>query len=304
MTELNIPGFTAEASLVDAGISFEQNEWLIMYIPNIVRSRYIRPPTCSELKGQCRRNRGFWCPQSDCGFCVIGDDHDFCGSCNRQCSDNQVCKGKKCVSCPPTKPNSCGNVCTNISNDPANCGGCYQPCGYIPNGFYTCLAGDCLEHCNESYPVIPCYDYGQGRVICVNIQTDPNNCGRCGKVCTGGKTCQSGTCNCPTGQSLSNGMCCPNGLTNCGGTCTDTSKDLNNCGGCGDSHGNNVCFPDPNTHTTNPNACSYPGHPLGSLPACASGTACNRYGVNCICVSPGVSNCANLCIANNQVVPC
>src|SRR5205085_2636077 len=43
----------------------------------------------------------------------------------------------------------------------------------------------------------------------------------CGTICTGGKACQAGACNCPANQ------------TACGGACTSLSSDPNNCGTCG-----------------------------------------------------------------------
>jgi len=35
---------------------------------------------------------------------------------------------------------------------------------------------------------------------CTNLQTDKNNCGRCGNRCSEDQICQSGTCTCPAGQ--------------------------------------------------------------------------------------------------------
>ena len=59
---------------------------------------------------------------------------------------------------------------------------------------------------------------------CLNVETDNNNCGGCGTKCTSGQTCQSGTCTCPSGQSP------------CNGACVDVLTDVNNCGSCG-----NIC---------------------------------------------------------------
>jgi hypothetical protein len=104
---------------------------------------------------------------------------------------------------------------------------------------------------------------------CTNTQTDNANCGTCGNACSGGETCQSGTCLCPTGQTFCNaactntatdnsncGMCgnaCKSGqvcsggtcgtvcappTTTCGTTCTNLQIDPNNCGKCSD-----VCGP-------------------------------------------------------------
>jgi hypothetical protein len=102
---------------------------------------------------------------------------------------------------------------------------------------------------------------------CVNMSTDPKNCGKCGNTCASG-SCESGVCaGCPSGQtvcndtcvnintdpkncgkcgnicasgSCENGICaaCPSGQTVCNDTCVDISTDPNNCGKCG-----NTCAP-------------------------------------------------------------
>ena len=58
---------------------------------------------------------------------------------------------------------------------------------------------------------------------CVDIYTDPANCGACGTACGGGQVCSAGAC----GQS------CPVGENACGGSCRDLQTDDANCGTCG-----------------------------------------------------------------------
>lgn len=55
---------------------------------------------------------------------------------------------------------------------------------------------------------------------CVNLGTDPNNCGVCGRVCAAGSACSAGKC-CPTGQ------------TNCNNLCVNLLVSTSNCGTCG-----------------------------------------------------------------------
>ena len=94
---------------------------------------------------------------------------------------------------------------------------------------------------------------------CVDLQTDSNNCGRCGHACVGSSYCADGKCvGCspacaapvPTCCDSAYGPVCVDLTTNlndcgacgnvcpgeqdcCNGTCTDTSTDVTNCGDCG-----------------------------------------------------------------------
>jgi hypothetical protein len=73
---------------------------------------------------------------------------------------------------------------------------------------------------------------------CVNLLTDPSNCGACGNSCGAG-ACSNGTCTCSGGY-----------LAMCNGTCVNTSTDSNNCNGCG-----NVCSPG---YICKPDIAGYP----------------------------------------------
>lgn len=54
---------------------------------------------------------------------------------------------------------------------------------------------------------------------CVNLQTNPDHCGRCGTVCE--DDCRDGMC------------VCRRGFLDCGSVCVDPLLDPDNCGGCG-----------------------------------------------------------------------
>jgi hypothetical protein len=62
---------------------------------------------------------------------------------------------------------------------------------------------------------------------CADTSKDPDNCGACGKTCTGGQVCSQGAC----------AMTCSGGTTQCGQSCVQTDVDPANCGSCGKACG-------------------------------------------------------------------
>jgi hypothetical protein len=126
-------------------------------------------------------------------------------------------------------------------------------------------------------------DCGSG---CVDLQSDPTNCGKCGNTCVAPPgyeaTCQEGIC----------GITCGGGQTLCGVACFDTKKDPQNCGACGVtckegevcSQGkcSEGCVPpliacgascvDPASDVTNCGGCGKVCMaPPGAVPVCAAG---------------------------------
>jgi hypothetical protein len=97
---------------------------------------------------------------TDCGgFCVDLDaDREHCGTCDTACADGEICEAGVCeatcaaplTDCPvdtdgDTTPD--GEICTDLSNDPANCGTCGTACA----GGEACVAGSCeVLDCNYS----------------------------------------------------------------------------------------------------------------------------------------------------------
>ncbi|MHB8420755.1 MAG: hypothetical protein ACYDCL_21995 [Myxococcales bacterium] len=167
--------------------------------------------------------------------------------------------------------------CLDLSSDPLNCGrpgvrcpngaacwggGCaYASCaGVAPAYYFVCELGE-----EQSCPLPAASDpfpYGcslpDGGVqpsccggSCVDLWSDPNNCGACGIECTDGG-CSSGNCvtgvvqpagcsvvlrtACVTSACGADGAACSldggPGLC-CGGSCLDSLFDPANCGGCG-----------------------------------------------------------------------
>lgn len=139
--------------------------------------------------------------------------------------------------------------------------------------------------CDCDFPLSPCD--GQ----CANFQTDPLNCGGCGKTCRAGSVCIGGSCKCPART------------TKCSGWCVDTKSDSDNCGGCNlPCSGNRKCIlgscqcppsfsvcggqcVNYNDDSSNCGACRN---------ACAGGAVCQSSSCQCPAAKP--QTCSGICV--------
>ena len=71
--------------------------------------------------------------------------------------------------------------------------------------------------------------------VCVDISSDPFNCGGCGLACDSG-VCEGGGC-----SAVNVDVGCVSPFVDCGGGCADLSSDPLNCGGCGIGCESGVC---------------------------------------------------------------
>jgi hypothetical protein len=202
--------------------------------------------------GRCIRNQAGAC--CDANGCLTTGGHTSCNSTSNTCV------------CPANAPRDCGN---NVCIPNAQCCNCAGPCQQCNNGTCSQVAsgqrGNCAngQVCNQQGTCVfnnvglgqacnaqanncsvgscvagTCQCSGNnpnacGGNRCVNFQTDGANCGGCGVNC-GALGCNGrGQCNCPPGQTSSNGSCrlndgqacTPGGGTPCLNGCTQWFND-------------------------------------------------------------------------------
>ena len=177
---------------------------------------------------------------------------------------------------------------------------------------------------NGSVPITPSCTGSQTvcGLVCADIQTDSDNCGRCANQCPTGQACVSGACTavCPSHTDV---VCGDGGAY----TCVNAQSDNFNCGGCGKhcaagtvcvagncasscSKAETKCVPDggvaycANLQTDNAN-CGACGAPCGPEEVCASGSCSSSCNTDqTICSDGGLSYCANLQTDNANCGTC
>jgi hypothetical protein len=163
---MSVPGFRAEATIYRSTIPYQAALASGEAAGSVANPVQLIPmllctPFCDECVSDVHSRTG--CSQT----CIAGNCNEFttsCHGCANPCKDGRFC----------------GGICKDTSNDPNNCGACFNVCPPgVPcrNGTCGCLPGQIL--CS-------------GR--CINTSSDPNNCGACGNVCGPGHTCQNGAC--------------------------------------------------------------------------------------------------------------
>ncbi|ATB49180.1 EGF domain-containing protein [Corallococcus macrosporus DSM 14697] len=130
----------------------------------------------------CQVEPGFSCQGTQPSIC---QDVNECANGTAQCSVNAVCTntpGSYVCTCRPGYSGN-GFTCTDIDECANGTDTCLpgQQCVNTPGGF-ECAGGACTP------PQVQC------GAQCVNVSSDPNNCGACGVVCPVSKHCWEGTC--------------------------------------------------------------------------------------------------------------
>jgi hypothetical protein len=155
------------------------------------------PPPCPGALTACN------------GLCIdVASNPDNCGACGVACvcpaGTKPLCQGGACACTDPAAPcpgdlKVCDGLCVDLSTNVLHCGACNIACpGCLDGGQPFCQGGAC--GCTE--PPAPCPPpLSACGDLCVDLGTNPENCGACGNVCPGcGKrrqiVCQGGACGC------------------------------------------------------------------------------------------------------------
>ena len=174
------------------------------------------------------------------------------------------------------------------SSDTDVCDGCSTP--------FVCVDAECVctgltgpEQCRE--PAADCCT-GQG---CVDLATDPANCGRCGTICGPGEVCSGGVCNCGL-----LGASCVAGTVCCGvpgmQSCVAPDSPLCACGV--ESRlctAGQVCCPGPDG-TGCRNVATDEQHCGGCNIACGAGTQCVDGRCQTCSCAVGQGLCGGRCV--------
>jgi hypothetical protein len=123
-------------------------------------------------------------------------------------------------------------------------------------------------------------------IVCSNPQTDPHNCGSCGKRCSASEVCSAGACApCPTTSTQCEAQCAnlqgdPFNCGACGHVCASSESCLaGTCGACAGTSCANVCV-ELRTDEANCGAC---GHACAADECCHAGSCGTRDANNALC---------------------
>lgn len=131
-----------------------------------------------------------------------------------------LCVETNCPAPFATCPGRPGLCTTDLRSDVDNCGGCGKRCPAATpatHGSWLCSDSQCKLACDPYYANCNLLLEDGCEVATMR---DPQNCGFCGNKCKDGDICWLGACG------------CPNGFTQCGDKCVDTTSDDYHCSAC------------------------------------------------------------------------
>lgn len=213
-------------------------------------------------------------------------------------------EGDKCVPECGSAMVCCAGTCVDTNSDAYHCGKCWNQC----RNHEVCDSGSCKSPSAKTCS--PACDSNRRCCgeTCIDVLTDPKNCGICGVACPDGIACVDGkcdvkpTCQCSDGKVCDeNGDCvvkcgsllCRPDESCCGNTCT-TLDTVKHCGSCDNACQGNAPF------------CQY-----GACADKCSPQTCEAQSAQCGTVNDGCGNaldcgsCADgkVCTSNQCVDP-
>lgn len=214
-------------------------------------------------------------------------------------------EGDKCVPECGSAMVCCAGTCVDTNSDAYHCGKCWNQC----RNHEVCDSGSCKSPSAKTCS--PACDSNRRCCgeTCIDVLTDPKNCGTCGVACPDGIACVDGkcdvkpTCQCSDGKVCDeNGDCvvkCGSSLCRpdescCGNTCT-TLDTVKHCGSCDNACQGNAPF------------CQY-----GACADKCSPQTCEAQSAQCGTVNDGCGNAldcgscadAKVCTSNQCVDAC
>lgn len=182
----------------------------------------------SQCLAECRECNSD--PRFLCGSCSGGyvcadltSDPWNCGACGFACAapgpyECGACINGRCEYACVEGAERCNGICTFLSLDPNNCGACGNVCDGPNPSCYGGVCGHCTPYCPERWCggngcggecVCPsgtyceyngyCYDICSPGLTwcdpgCVDLSSDPFNCGSCYHQCAPSEFCAGGIC--------------------------------------------------------------------------------------------------------------
>ena len=140
----------------------------------------------------------------------------------QRCAKSEDCASGLCVRLD-AQSGICSDTCTSAGDCPTANNWACLPAGSGGLEVCACRLLGSSESCGDGAD-----NDCDGRVddcrMCdgrLAPSDDPQNCGTCGTVCSGGRVCRDEKCQCQTSD-----------LVECGPDCVDTRSNANHCGGC------------------------------------------------------------------------
>lgn len=217
------PGGGAAGTALGGGVSTEGCE-RCRDLPRVRQDVDVacRGGECVYVAGSCEE--GF--EHCSGNFSEVGCEADLrqpahCGRCAQVCEASQIClvpSGFVCSTCSFPTPVACGNVCSDLQNDSANCGACGRAC---EKDVQVCKLGACVD-CESD--TADC----NGVNRCDVSLLESAHCGACANDCSTAD--RFGWC---APQDTCETLACKAGYGDCDGERGDCEKSLDQTTDCG-----------------------------------------------------------------------